>query len=254
MSPSFEPILNGAIPIRVNECDRSVLVHVPGGEFLMGSEEGFDAERPVHRVHVDAFELGRDPVTNLQYRRFVGETGHRIPHLRDARAQAFNWDPATASFPAGREDHPVVLVSWDDASAYCEWAGGRLPTEAEWERAARAGVEGRRYPWGDEADAAYANFDSRSGTTPVGSYPANAYGLRDMAGNVWEWVGDRFDPDYYRSAVVRNPRGPDEGATRVLRGGAWLLFPDFCRVSYRFRQSHDFRSELIGFRLARSLP
>ena len=233
--------------------DGSAMVRIPAGEFLMGSESGYPNERPVHRVFVEAFALAQYPVTNAQYERFVRETGHRVPYLDDPRAEADNWDREQRRYPAGHEQHPVVLISWHDAQAYCEWAGGRLPTEAEWEKAARGGLDGKLYPWGDEIDPSLANYDNRDGTTTVGSYPSNGYSLYDMAGNVWEWVADWYDTSYYSRSPHRNPQGPEKGTVRVLRGGAWLLFPQFCRVAYRFRNSPDFRFNLIGFRLARPL-
>jgi formylglycine-generating enzyme required for sulfatase activity len=237
----------------LNEQDASSLVLIPEGEFWMGSEEGYPAERPGHRVSVGAFYLGSHPVTNAQYAQFVSATGHRTPYLDDQRVQRENWRRETGSYPLERARHPVVLVSWRDAQAYCEWAGGRLPTEAEWERAARGGLEGKRYPWGDNIDPSRAHYDNQDGTTVVGLHAPNGYGLFDMAGNVWEWVADWYDPHYYARSPMTNPTGPENGATKVLRGGAWLLFPEFCRVAYRFRNSPDFRFNLIGFRLARSL-
>jgi formylglycine-generating enzyme required for sulfatase activity len=237
----------------LNEKDGSTLVLIPAGAFLMGSNLGYPAERPEHCAFIDAFYLSSSLVTNEQYARFVQETGHHVPYLDDRRAQRENWDQETSLYPSERTRHPVVLVSWRDAQAYCEWAGGRLPTEAEWERAARGGMEGRLYPWGDRIDSSLANYDNQNGTTPVGSYPPNAYGLHDMAGNVWEWVADWYNPRYYACSPSDNPPGPELGLTKVLRGGAWLLFPEFCRVAYRFRNSPDFRFNLIGFRLARSL-
>ncbi len=233
-----------------NKKDGSELVLIPEGEFLMGSEDGVAAERPVHRVSLDAFYLGKSPITNIQYRKFVDETGYRAPHFDDPRAQLDNWDPERKTYPVGRGNHPVVLVSWHDAQAYSSWAGGRLPTEAEWERAARGGLEGKLYPWGDEINKSLANYDTREGTTPVGSYPPNGYGLYDMAGNVWEWVADWYHAKYYHESPVYNPQGPEKGTVHVLRGGAWLLFAQFCRVAYRFRNNPDFRFNLIGFRLA----
>jgi formylglycine-generating enzyme required for sulfatase activity len=235
-----------------NERDGSALVRIPTGTFTMGSDAGFPQERPVHQVTVDSFWISRDLVTNEQYKQFVNSTGHRVPFVDDARAAGDNWDVRQRTYPPGRARHPVVLVSWYDAQAYCAWAGGRLATEAEWEYAARGGLEGKLYPWGDEIDPSRANYDSRNGTTAVGSYAPNDYGLCDVAGNVWEWVADWYDPKYYRSSPLANPAGPLQGATRVLRGGAWLLFPQFCRVAYRFREGPDFRFNLIGFRLARS--
>lgn len=237
----------------LNEKDGSTLVLIPAGDFLMGSNTGYPVERPEHRVFVDAFYLSASLITNEQYARFVRETGRRVPHLDDRRMQRENWNQETGLYPPERARHPVVLVSWRDAQEYCEWAGGRLPIEAEWERAARGGMEGRVYPWGDLIDPSLANYDNQNGTTTVGSYPPNAYGLYDIAGNVWEWVADWYDPRYYARSPSDNPPGPESGSTKVLRGGAWLLFPEFCRVAYRFHNSPDFRFNLIGFRLARSL-
>jgi iron(II)-dependent oxidoreductase len=240
-------------PAVVNEKDGSTLVVIPAGEFTMGSNIGYPAERPEHWVFVESFLMSTAPITNEQYARFIQETGHRVPVLDDRRTQRENWDQETRTYPTERAQHPVVLVSWQDAQAYCQWAGGRLPTEAEWERAARGGMERRLYPWGDLIDPTLANYDNQNGTTPVGAYPPNAYGLYDMAGNVWEWVADWYDPRYYARSPRDNPQGPESGATKVLRGGAWLLFPEFCRVAYRFRNNPAFRFNLIGFRLARSL-
>ena len=241
-----------AKPPFVNPTDGSRLVHVPAGTSRMGDDTGPRPERPAHPVTLDGFYLAQHPVTNAQYRRFVAATGHRVPYLDDARVARENWDPRRRRPPNGRGAHPVVLVSWHDARAYCRWAGGRLPTEAEWEKAARGGLAGKRYPWGDEIGRGSANYDNPAGTTAVGRYPPNGYGLFDMAGNVWEWVADWYAPDFYAASPDRNPRGPRTGRVKVLRGGAWLLFPEFCRVSYRFRNNPDFRFNLIGFRLARS--
>jgi formylglycine-generating enzyme required for sulfatase activity len=242
-----------SLPKMVNKKDGSVLVQIPAGEFCMGSETGFPAERPVHKVMIESYWISTHLVTNAQYKQFVSDADYRVPFVDDPRAARDNWDVQQRTYPTGRAQHPVVLVSWHDAFAYCAWAGGRLPTEAEWESAARGGLEGKLYPWGDEIDPSRANYDNRNGTTLVGSYTPNDYGLYDAAGNVWEWVTDWYDPKYYLTSPPTNPPGPSQGSTRVLRGGAWLLFPQFCRVSYRFREGPDFRFNLIGFRLARSL-
>jgi formylglycine-generating enzyme len=237
-----------------NEKDGSQLVLIPEGEFLMGSDEGYPSERPAHRVCVSAFYIGKNLVTNSQYRRFVLETGYPVPYLDDPRAEWANWDRDSKSFPIGHENHPVVLIGWVDAKAYCEWAGTRLATEAEWERAARGGLEGKPFPWGDEEIShELANYDNQDGTTIVGAYPPNGYGLYDMVGNAWEWVADYYDAKYYARSLLRDPIGPEQGSSRVLRGGSWLLFARYCRVSYRFRNSPNFRASLIGFRVARSL-
>ena len=239
---------------RLNMEDGSELVCIPSGSFLMGCEGGFPPERPVHEVYVDGFYVSQYPVTNAQYARFLRETNHPVvPYLDDPRTVQDNWDPEKRTYPSGRAQYPVVLVSWHDAQAYCKWAGGRLPTETEWEKAARGGLVAKLYPWGDDIDPSRANYDNRGGTTPVDTYPPNNYGLYDMAGNVWEWVADWYDSRYYQRSPESNPHGPEHGTVRVLRGGAWLLFPQFCRVAYRFRNSPNFRFNLIGFRLACSL-
>ena len=240
-------------PDIINRTDGSQMVLIPEGEFLMGSDGGYADERPAHRVFVSAFYISRYLVTNSQYRRFVQETDYPVPCMDDPRAEWANWNPERKTFPTGREHHPVVLTAWIDAVAYCEWAGLRLATEAEWEKAARGGLEGKRFPWGDEEIShALANYDNQEGTTPVDAFPPNGFGLYDMAGNAWEWVADFYDPNYYSCSPLRDPRGPQQGSSRVLRGGAWMLFARYCRVSYRFRNSPRFRTSLIGFRVARS--
>lgn len=253
------------------------LARIPPGAFLMGSEHGDADERPVHRVYLDAFEIGVQPVTHAEYARFVQESGHRAPAVyelplvvtvggtereRSYRTvgQPYVW--LDSEPPSDRLDHPVTLVRWDDAVAYCAWlssASGRLvrlPTEAEWEKAARGGVEGQRYPWGDRLDRKMANFladpgqKARHGTTPCRSYPANGYGLFDMAGNVWEWVLDWYDPAYYASAREQDPQGPRSGHLRVLRGGSWLAADvRMLSCSHRHKVPPDTYSYGIGFRI-----
>jgi len=236
----------------VNPKDGSEMVLIPEGEFLMGSDEGYPSERPAHRVFLSEFCIAKNLVTNAQYQRFVFDTGYPIPYVDDPRAEWANWDREGRTFPPGRADHPVVLTAWVDAVAYCEWAGVRLATEAEWEKAARGGLEGRLFPWGDEISHELANYDNQDGTTAVGAFPANGYGLHDMAGNAWEWVADYYDAKYYSHSPPRDPRGPERGSSRVLRGGCWMLFARYCRTSYRFRNSPNFRASLIGFRVAQS--
>jgi sulfatase modifying factor 1 len=216
-------------------------------------------------------------VTNEQYAAFVTETGHPPPTLRDlprmvtpAQEQAFRelasqyvWRGGEP--PRERAKHPVTLVAYADAVAYCRWLGEkiqkvvRLATEAEWERAARGGLEGCRYPWGDDIDPSRANFlpdpalKRHRGTRPVGSYPPNAFELYDMVGNVWEWVADWYRPDAYRHVDDRNPRGPAVGRLRVVRGGSWVTHDVLqLRCAHRHKVPADTYTYSIGFRVAYS--
>jgi len=257
------------------------LALIPAGEFLMGSEDAEEDERPVHRVHVDDFFLGVQPVTNGEYARFVRDTGHRSPAVYELpivvkaggpeRERTFRqvggpyvWEDGHPL--AERADHPVTLVRYDDAAAYCAWLSAvtgkafRLPTEAEWEKAARGGAESKRYPWGDRLDRNMANFlvdpalKATHGTTPCRSYPPNLYGLFDMAGNVWEWVYDWYDTRYYTTATARNPTGPAAGHLRIVRGGSWLVADvRMLSCSHRHKVPPDTYSYAIGFRVACSL-
>jgi sulfatase modifying factor 1 len=254
------------------------LARIPAGTFLMGSDAADEDERPIHRVHVDEFLLAVEPVTNAAYAAFVRATGHRTPAIYELplvvtagggeREQAFRQAGAPYVWPdgeppEGRADHPVSLVRYDDATAYCAWLSAvhgrpfRLPTEAEWEKAARGGLESKRYPWGDRLDRNKANFLSdpaqkaANGTTPCRSYPANGYGLFDMAGNIWEWVRDWYDPAYYAVSAESNPDGPAAGHLRVLRGGSWLAADvRMLSCSYRHKVPPDTYSYGIGFRVA----
>ena len=255
------------------------MVLIPSGEFLMGSEDADDDERPVHGVELEDYFIGVQPVTNADYARFVRDTGHRPPAIYElplvvtaggrerekgfrAVGQSYIW-PESEPMP-DRLDHPVTLVRWSDATAYCAWLAAetrravRLPTEAEWEKAARGGLSGKRYPWGDRLDRNLANFltdptnKPGHGTTRCRSYPANGFGLFDMTGNVWEWVQDWYDPLYYTVSPALNPPGPPQGSLRVLRGGSWLVADvRMLSCSHRHKVPPDTYSYGIGFRLAR---
>ncbi|AKT39207.1 bifunctional serine/threonine-protein kinase/formylglycine-generating enzyme family protein [Chondromyces crocatus] len=225
------------------------MVLVPAGLFLMGQQR--------RKVHLDAYYIDRTPVTNRQFKRFIEVTGYQP---EDQNANRFLFQMRRGELPKGMEEHPVTYVSWEDARAYAAWAGKRLPSEAEWEKAAR-GTDGRRYPWGRaEPTARYANFDNRSrenGTSPVGAYPegTSPYGALDMAGNVWEWCDDYDDPDFYADGPPRNPRNsriPARNARLVMRGGSWMYGAQSLRVYTR--QSFDARYRFAdgGFRCARS--
>jgi formylglycine-generating enzyme required for sulfatase activity len=251
------------------------LARIPAGEFLMGSADGDEDERPVHRVHVSEFYIGRCPVTQEEYARFVRATGHPAPAVRALPlvatvggesafteiASRYAWTGDAP--PEGHLSHPVVLVRYQDALAYCAWLAGeldravRLPTEAEWEKAARGGQEGRQYPWGDEIDPSRCNFlvdpslKGQRGTRPAGTYPTNGFGLYDMSGNVWEWVFDWYAPGYYATGAGRDPTGAPAGAMRIVRGGSWVNDDiRMLRCAYRHKVPPDTYSYSVGFRIA----
>ena len=215
--------------------DGAKMVLIPAGSFDMGSGESSD-EQPVHTVYVDAFYMDKYEVTNAQYRKFMSATGHREPRY---------WDDSDYNQP----NQPVVGVDWNDAVAYARWAGRRLPTEAEWEYAARGGLSGRKYPWGDPISTSQANYGSNVGKpVPVGSYSANGYGLYDMAGNAWEWCQDRYGENYYSSSPAKNPSGPGTGSYRVLRGGIRDSHTLNLRVAVRYDLLPNSKCYLSGFR------
>ena len=231
---------------RIREADGMVLHYVPAGPFYMGSPEGVgeENEHPLHRVSLDAFWIDETEVTNAQYHKCVESGACEVPG-----AEGYD--------PLGKRNLPAE-VTWRGAQAYCDWVGGRLPTEAEWEKAAR-GIDARTYPWGDEEpDCTRANHDSLregwcfAGLAPVGSYPAGAspYGVLDMAGNAGEWVNDWYGVDYYAISPGQNPLGPESGEYRVARGNAWYYPAEYIRAAYRDPWSPDDTTVLLGFRCA----
>lgn len=296
------------------------MAFIPGGTFKMGSEKGPADESPVHEVTVKPFFMDKTEVTNEQWAAFVKATGYvtiaerplsekDIPGLLpefvgktvslclrppagevDLREFPTWWAPVIGanwrhpngegSDIVGKEKHPVVHVAWIDAQAYCKWAGKRLPTEAEWEFAARGGLKEQPYVWGSEFNPggkAMANTwqgkfpkentgeDGFKETSPAGSFPPNGYGLVDMAGNVWEWTGDWYDPGYYKKSPKDNPQGPDtsydpdEPGTmkRVTRGGSWMCSDSYCRgyrPSARMKTSPDTGLQNTGFRCVKDVP
>ena len=221
------------------------MVLVPAGEFWMGcnyqAERCADDERPYHKVYLDAYYIDKYEVTQADFNKCVS-------------VGQCNANEKEEGFAGDRQ--PVVRVSWFDANIYCQWVGKRLPTETEWEKAAR-GTDGRVYPWGNEIDALKANYGKDPGvgrTTPVGTYPAGAspYGALDMAGNVWNWVADWYDENYYKSSPDHNPKGPLSGQARVLRGGAWKYMANVLHSSLRGYDDPAGRYNSVGFRCAKT--
>ena len=221
------------------------LVPIPEGWFYMGSENGQDNERPVHRVWVDTFQLAAKQVTNAEYFCFLSVTSRRAPPF---------WNDPNFNHP----QQPVVASSWLEAVAYCEWLTVctgkkyRLPTEAQWERAARGGVEGRLYPWGDTPPRSLPDYEKRwqVGPEPVGRYAPNAFGLYDISENVHEWCSDWYQSDYYSVSPQRNPRGPESGARRASRGGSWRHQIKVSRCAARSSIPPEFQYADYGFRVA----
>lgn len=233
------------------------MVYVPAGEFLMGSSNADRDEKPEHHVTLDAFWIDRTEVTNAQFARFLNDQGNQteggVTSL-DVRSPDCGIEAAGSVFrpKAGWEELPAANVSWYGAQAYATWVGGRLPTEAEWEKAAR-GTDGRTYPWGNgEPNSTRANFSADAGApVAVGSYPAGAspYGALDMAGNMWEWVADWYGEGYYAQSPARNPQGPDSGEARVLRGGSFYNSEDLMRCARRNSYGPYYGYRYIGFRV-----
>ena len=217
------------------------MVLVPEGSFPMGSLSGDRDEQPVHEVFLDAFLIDQNLVTSGQFRTFLHATGRSQPTF-------FEFGDSSGKLPA-------VDINWFDASDYCQWLGKRLPTEAEWEKAAR-GTDGRTYPWGEEIDRNKANYGGGPGrTTEVGSYKEgiSPYGVYDMAGNVWQWLSDWYDAGYYAvSPEEGNPQGPESGTFHVLRGGSWGSNPYSVRSTYRIRNQPTITGSFIGFRCVRN--
>ena len=276
------------------------MLRLPGGTFLMGCANAWaypaDGEGPVHEVDVAPFTIEAHAVTNGRFTAFVDATGHvtEAEHFgwsfvfagflpddhADTRgvAQAEWWRQvhgATWRHPEGprsdldgRADHPVVHVSWSDAQAYCAWSHTRLPSEAEWEYAARGGLVGATFPWGDDLEpdgehrmnvfqgtfpGANSGADGHFGTAPVDAYEANGFGLFQTTGNVWEWTADWYDPEWYQHRLGRSPAGPPTGTHRVMRGGSYLCHASYCRryrVAARSANTPDSSTANLGFRVA----
>ena len=240
----------------------AAMITVPGGDYIRGRSYDWPDQRykwfpnpakddtPIGPVVISAFQIDESEVTNEQYAAFVAATGHRAP---------FHW--IGAKLPKGEEKHPVANVSWDDAVSYCAWKGKRLPSEAEWEKACRSGREQEMYPWGNgKPTTELAHYDSTEGPAPVCSKKKSPTGLCDMAGNVWEWVHDWYDTNYYADYTSpeesENPKGPEKGIYRVIRGGGWFSGESelYMTCSYRSWALPDERTPTVGFRCAQDAP
>ncbi len=290
-----------AVSLTTASASTDGMILIPGGEFLMGNADEVsypaDGEGPVREIRLQGFWIDAMAVSNERFAAFVDNTGHLTeaerfewsfvfagllpPDFADTKSiaaapwwrQVFGADwrhpEGRNSNINGRPDHPVVHVSWNDALAYCTWAGMRLPTEAEWEYAARGGLQQKRYPWGDEREphgqhrmnvwqGEFPNQntvdDGYFGTAPVGAFRPNGYGLFNMSGNVWEWCSDWFSPTYNANGSRDNPAGPRSGAAKVIRGGSYLCHDSYCnryRVAARTRNTPDSSTGNMGFRCVR---
>jgi formylglycine-generating enzyme len=280
---------------------RTDWIELPGGTFAMGSaEEKYpaDGEGPVRDVTLAPFAIAAHAVTNDEFAAFVTASGYvtlseqlgssfvfggllpddfpptqavaAAPWWRLVEGSDWRHPEGPQSDLAGRGDHPVCQITWDDAVAYASWAGARLPTEAEWEYAARGGLAGRRYPWGDEREPGGVHrmnvfqgtfpgeniaTDGFAGTAPVGAFEPNGYGLFNTCGNVWEWCADWFDPTFHRDGPRVDPQGPPAGTHRVMRGGSYLCHESYCwryRVAARSANTPDSSAGNIGVRVVRA--
>ncbi len=295
------PEIQAAKPVasKIRPADGMTMVYVPAGEFDMGNTgiqwmwngslvngdlglQVFTDESPQHRVYLDAYWIDQTEVTVQMFRTFVKATGYETLAEREGwgapwkagrmedewpHVPATDWQHPHGPSSSAVDDHPVVQVSWEDAAAYCEWAGGGLPTEAQWEKAAR-GTDRRLWPWGSTYEGAWGNFcdaqcpierwnqhsydDGYALTAPVGSFPrgASPYGALDMAGNLWEWVADWYDEDYYSDSPYENPNGPLSGTERTQRGGAWYDYESWVRTTVRHATPPSTRCDDLGFRCA----
>lgn len=263
--------------------DTAGMVLIEGGEFTMGTDDGLAFEGPAHRVSLDSFYLDRYEVTNARYAAFADATGYVTESERLGWSGVF--DPQQNGWTKGdgadwRRPHgpgsshtamaefPVVHLAWEDAVEYCDWRGARLPTEAEFEYAARGGLEGAKYAWGNDLTPEGVHranlwqgvfpqddrtLDGYGSHGPVGKFPPNGYGLYDMTGNVWEWVQDWYSPTYFANSPTRNPDGPRSGTQKVQRGGSWLCSENYCqgyRVAARMMTDPDSGLNNLGFRCA----
>ena len=273
MRKSVSFLAIGLILVVLAACDQSSvssvppkdMILIPAGEFIMGtdSEEANADQKPAHQVYLDAFYIDKHEVTNAQFEAFIVDGGYQNRKLwtevgwdfiqkNQIKTPLQHGENSVSTDPA----HPVIGVSWYEANAYATWAGKRLPTEAEWEKAAR-GTDGRIYPWGDEMDfSKLSYFPHVIKVQTVGSFAngASPYGVLDMAGSVWEWCSDWYNESYYLQGSRKNPKGPDGGEYRVLRGGGWDSIRLQLRTSYRYYDQENRRTYNIGFRCVQDAP
>ena len=261
LAPSSAPTFTVYLPlVQKNFSPVADIVLIPAGSFQMGCDPNHnqgnlcDGDNPLHTVHLDTYQIDKNLVTNAQYAQCVTAGGCTVPSDTSSSTHISYYGNATYS------NYPVIWMTWNQASAFCSWTGKRLPTEAEWEKAARGSSDTRPYPWGDTApNCTLANFKNSTGdcvgdTTAVGSYPSGAspYGVLDMAGNVWEWVNDWYSSTYYNSSPLNNPPGPTTGTLKVLRGGGWYnATAQYLRMAFRDYIGYG-PTELnyVGFRCA----
>lgn len=220
------------------------MVLIPSGSFTMGKNTPNPTDwQPEHQVLIDAFYLDKYEVTNKQYYEYCQKTKNPLPEF---------WGSSLFKCSLEYPDHPVVGISFSDADKYARWAGKRLPTEAEWEYAARAGMQNKNFPWGDQIDSSNANYGKRyKSTIKVGSFKPNAFGVFDMSGNVWEWTSDNYSDDYYSNSPSRNPEGPSSGRFKVIRGGSWHSGAMCVQTYYRNGLSASWVDFAVGFRCAK---
>ncbi|KPM52456.1 serine/threonine protein phosphatase [Frankia sp. CcI49] len=302
-TPGRDPGTAGGVaaPIRAAGARTTRMIKLPGGRFLMGTEdeEGYpaDGEGPIREIDLSPFAIEATTVTNAQFATFVKATGyatdaerhdfsfvfegflseevatsspvvHEVPWWHAVAGAFWKHPEGPGSSIASRQNHPVVHVSWNDAQAYCAWAGTRLPSEAEWEYAARGGLEQRRYPWGDELTpkgrhqcniwqgvfpTVNTGADGYLGTAPARAYRPNGHGLYNVVGNVWEWCADWFSADFHATGPRSNPTGPPSGLAKVMRGGSHMCHSSYCnryRVAARSSNTPDSSAGNIGFRVA----
>jgi len=233
----------------INHKDGAEMIRIPEGQFKMGSTQKPDDRTPERIVRLDTYYIYKYPVTVAQFKSFC----------EDAK---YSWNFWTCFECEPQDEHPMVCVDWADAAAYADWAGVKLPTEAQWEKAAR-GVEGLRFPWGNSWEPGWCmdqrfQYGTAGWPVEIGTFPrgASPYGVEDMCGNIWEWCADWYDPGYYRSAVAENPRGPEQGTSRVKRGCGWkddINFPVNFESSFRYHQEPGFKYRLDGFRCVREI-